>query len=42
MVEAVSNSSEIEVDEVSIRSPTYKAEITVDNVRTKALLDHGA
>ena len=30
MVEAVSNSSEIEVDQVSIRSPTYKAEITVD------------
>ena len=42
MVEAVSNSSEIEVDEVSIRSPTYKVEITVDNVKTRTLLDPGA
>ena len=38
----VSNGSEIEVDEVPIRGPTYKAEITVDNVKTRALLDHGA
>ena len=38
----VSNGSEIEVDEVSIRGPTYKAEITVDKVKTRVLLDHGA
>ena len=37
----VSNGSEIEVDEVPIRGPTYKAEVTVDNVKTRALLDHG-
>ena len=38
----MSTSSEIEVDEVSIRGPTFKAEINVDNVKTRTLLDHGA
>ena len=38
----VSTSSEIEVDEVPIRGPTFNAEIIVDNVKTRALLDHGA
>ena len=31
----VSTSSEIEVDEVPIRGPTFKAEINVDNVKTR-------
>ena len=31
-----------QVDEVPTRVPTYKAEIIVDSVRTRALLDHGA
>ena len=31
-----------QADEVPTRGPTYKAEITVDNVKTRALLDHGA
>ena len=31
-----------QVDEVPTRGPTYKAEIIIDNVRTRALLDHGA
>ena len=31
-----------EADEVPTRGPTYKAEITVDKVKTRALLDHGA
>ena len=30
-----------EADEVPARGPTYKTEITVDNVKTRALLDHG-
>ena len=38
----VSTSSEIEVDKVPIRGPTFKAEINVNNVKTRALLDHGA
>ena len=31
-----------QADEVPTRGPTYKADITVDNVKTRALLDHGA
>jgi len=38
----VSAGSGIEVDEVPTRGPTCKANITVDNVKTRALLDHGA
>ena len=38
----MSTSSEIEVDEVPIRGPTFKVEIIIDNgVKTMALLDHG-
>ena len=34
--------SEIEVAEVPTRGPTYKVDIIVDSVKTRALLDHGA
>ena len=40
MVKTVSTGGE--ADEVPIRGPTYKAEVTVDNVKMRALLDHGA
>ena len=34
--------SEIEVAEVPTRGPTYKVDMIVDSVKTRALLDHGA
>jgi len=38
----VSAGTRIEVEEVRTRGPTYKVDIVVDGVKTRALLDHGA